>query len=54
MVQYEFYMEQAKEAYTKAVYDSVVEQYNVLKSAVHGNKGLEASTPEISLSQPWK
>ena len=46
-------MEQAKEAYTKAMYDSVNEQYNVLKSAVHGKKGLGASTPKVSLSQPW-
>nr|QNN94188.1 glycerol-3-phosphate acyltransferase [Ammopiptanthus nanus] len=46
--------EKAKEAYTKAVYDSVIEQYNVLKSAIHSKKGLEASTPEVSLSQPWK
>ncbi|XP_061343098.1 glycerol-3-phosphate acyltransferase, chloroplastic [Gastrolobium bilobum] len=46
--------EKAKEAYTKAAYDSVTEQYNVLKSAIHGKKGLEASTPKVSLSQPWK
>ncbi|MED6183169.1 hypothetical protein PIB30_035589 [Stylosanthes scabra] len=45
--------EQAKDAYTKALYDSVTEQYNVLKAAVHGKKGLQASTPKVSLSQPW-
>lgn len=45
--------EMAKEAYTKALYDSVTEQYNVLKSAIHGKKGLEASTSAVSLSQPW-
>jgi len=26
----------------------------VLKSAIQGKKGLEASTPVVSLSQPWK
>ncbi|KAK7307334.1 hypothetical protein VNO77_40296 [Canavalia gladiata] len=46
--------EKAKEVYTKALYDSVTEQYNVLKSAIHGKKGFEASTPVVSLSQPWK
>ncbi|KAI7989540.1 hypothetical protein LOK49_LG13G01872 [Camellia lanceoleosa] len=45
--------EEAKMAYTQALYDSVVDQYNVLKSAIHGKKGLEASVPTISLSQPW-
>ncbi|CAL0331600.1 unnamed protein product [Lupinus luteus] len=45
--------EKAKEAYSKAVYISVNEQYNVLKSAIHGKKGLEASTHKVSLSQPW-
>ncbi|KAE9607002.1 hypothetical protein Lal_00026218 [Lupinus albus] len=45
--------EKAKEAYSKAVYISVNEQYNVLKSAIHSKKGLEASTHKVSLSQPW-
>ncbi|XP_057417180.1 glycerol-3-phosphate acyltransferase, chloroplastic [Lotus japonicus] len=45
--------ENAKEVYTKALYESVADQYNVLKSAVHGKNGLEASTPVVSLSQPW-
>ncbi|OIV94435.1 hypothetical protein TanjilG_25497 [Lupinus angustifolius] len=45
--------EKAKDAYSKAVYISVNEQYNVLKSAIHGKKGLEASTHKVSLSQPW-
>ncbi|CAN1334054.1 Glycerol-3-phosphate acyltransferase, chloroplastic [Linum perenne] len=43
--------EQAKEAYTKALYDSVSEQYNVLQSAVQGKHNV--SSPEVSLSQPW-
>ncbi|RVW72711.1 Glycerol-3-phosphate acyltransferase, chloroplastic [Vitis vinifera] len=30
--------DEAKEAYTQAFYNSVVEQYNVLNSAIHGNK----------------
>ncbi|XP_057763342.1 glycerol-3-phosphate acyltransferase, chloroplastic [Arachis stenosperma] len=45
--------EQAKDDYTKVLYDSVTEQYTVLKAAVHGKKGLQASTPKVSLSQPW-
>lgn len=45
--------DESKLAYTRALYDSVVEQYNVLTSAIHGKKGLEASIPAVSLSQPW-
>ncbi|PIN10631.1 Glycerol-3-phosphate 1-O-acyltransferase [Handroanthus impetiginosus] len=45
--------EKVKMAYTQSLYSSVCEQYNVLKSAVHGKQGLNASTPTISLSQPW-
>ncbi|XVE57379.1 hypothetical protein DITRI_Ditri04bG0086800 [Diplodiscus trichospermus] len=45
--------EEAKDAYTRGLYKSVVEQYNVLKSAIHGKQGLEASTAGVSLSQPW-
>lgn len=45
--------EEAKKAYAQLLYDSVTEQYNVLKSAIHSNRGLEASIPTVSLSQPW-
>ncbi|XP_050263710.1 glycerol-3-phosphate acyltransferase, chloroplastic isoform X2 [Quercus robur] len=45
--------EEAKDLYTQAVYNVVMEQYNVLKSAIHAKQGLEASTPSVSLSQPW-
>ncbi|KAJ9135101.1 hypothetical protein P3X46_032320 [Hevea brasiliensis] len=45
--------EEAKKAYAQVLYDSVTEQYNVLKSAIHGKRGLEASSPTVSLSQPW-
>ncbi|MBA0861244.1 hypothetical protein Goshw_026067 [Gossypium schwendimanii] len=45
--------EEAKDVYTQALYKSVTEQYNVLKSAIHGKQGLEASTAGIALSQPW-
>ncbi|XP_052210070.1 glycerol-3-phosphate acyltransferase, chloroplastic isoform X2 [Diospyros lotus] len=45
--------EESKMAFTQALYDSVMEQYNVLKCAIHGKKGLESSAPSISLSQPW-
>ncbi|GER34646.1 glycerol-3-phosphate acyltransferase [Striga asiatica] len=44
--------DEAKLAYTQALFSSVSEQYNVLKSAIHGKQGLKASTPTISLSQP--
>ncbi|XP_022860740.1 glycerol-3-phosphate acyltransferase, chloroplastic isoform X1 [Olea europaea var. sylvestris] len=46
--------EEAKVAYTQSLYSSVNEQYNVLKSAIHGKQGLMASTPIVSLSQPWQ
>ncbi|KAI4377988.1 hypothetical protein MLD38_015534 [Melastoma candidum] len=45
--------EEAKEAYTRAVYGSVVKQYEVLKAAIQGQKGLKASTEYVTLSQPW-
>ncbi|XP_015875079.3 glycerol-3-phosphate acyltransferase ATS12, chloroplastic [Ziziphus jujuba] len=45
--------EEAGQVYTQALYNSVNEQYNVLKSAVHGKQGLHASTPAVSLSQLW-
>ncbi|KAB2001959.1 hypothetical protein E1A91_D11G032200v1 [Gossypium mustelinum] len=45
--------EEVKDVYTQALYKSVTEQYNVLKSAIHGKQGLEASTAGIALSQPW-
>nr|ATJ44624.1 glycerol-3-phosphate acyltransferase [Theobroma cacao] len=45
--------EEAKDVYSQALYKSVTKQYNVLKSAVHGKQGLEASTAGVSLSQPW-
>ncbi|XP_030533711.2 glycerol-3-phosphate acyltransferase ATS12, chloroplastic [Rhodamnia argentea] len=45
--------EEAKEAYARALYESITAQYNILKSAIHDKKGLEASTAEVSFSQPW-
>ncbi|KAA8525837.1 hypothetical protein F0562_007692 [Nyssa sinensis] len=45
--------EEAKVAYTQALHDSVMQQYRVLNSAIHGKQGLEASIPTVSLSQPW-
>ncbi|XVF52040.1 hypothetical protein PTKIN_Ptkin04bG0233200 [Pterospermum kingtungense] len=45
--------EEVKDVCTQALYKSVSEQYNVLKSAIHGKQGLEASTAAVSLSQPW-
>ncbi|WOG90055.1 hypothetical protein DCAR_0209296 [Daucus carota subsp. sativus] len=46
--------EEAKVAYSQALYDSVNQQYNVLRSAIHGKQGLAASIPTVSLSQPWQ
>nr|XP_016475022.1 PREDICTED: glycerol-3-phosphate acyltransferase, chloroplastic-like [Nicotiana tabacum]XP_016475023.1 PREDICTED: glycerol-3-phosphate acyltransferase, chloroplastic-like [Nicotiana tabacum] len=46
--------EEAKLVYTKALYDSVNQQYNVLNSAINGKQGQEVSTPSVSLSQPWQ
>ncbi|XP_050232657.1 glycerol-3-phosphate acyltransferase, chloroplastic isoform X1 [Mercurialis annua] len=45
--------EEAAEAYAQFLYGSVAEQYNVLKSAIHGKRGLAASTSRVLLSQPW-
>ncbi|XP_028805976.1 glycerol-3-phosphate acyltransferase, chloroplastic [Neltuma alba] len=45
--------EKSKDAYAQALYNSVTEQYAVLKSAIHGQQGLAASIPNVSLSQPW-
>ncbi|XP_078439915.1 phospholipid/glycerol acyltransferase family protein [Wolffia australiana] len=45
--------EEDKEAFSGALYNSVCEQYSVLKSAVYGDSGLAASTSTVSLSQPW-
>ncbi|KAK4389713.1 Glycerol-3-phosphate acyltransferase, chloroplastic [Sesamum angolense] len=44
----------AKDAFSELLYYSVCEQYNVLTSAIHGKQGLAASTPTVSLSQPWE
>ncbi|KAG9154657.1 hypothetical protein Leryth_021149 [Lithospermum erythrorhizon] len=46
--------EEARTVYTRALYESVSRQYSILKSAIHGKQGLEASTSAVSLSQPWQ
>ncbi|XP_073311626.1 glycerol-3-phosphate acyltransferase ATS12, chloroplastic [Primulina huaijiensis] len=46
--------EEAKKAYAESLYSSVSEQYNILKFAIHGKQGMKASTPTVSLSQPWQ
>nr|GME00063.1 glycerol-3-phosphate acyltransferase, chloroplastic [Ipomoea batatas] len=46
--------EEAKSAYSKALFNSVNQQYKVLTSAIHGKQGLKASTTTVSLSQPWQ
>ncbi|GMJ04980.1 ACYLTRANSFERASE 1 [Hibiscus trionum] len=45
--------EEVKDEFTRSLYESVTEQYNVLKSAIHEKQGLEASTEGVALSQPW-
>ncbi|KGN60352.1 hypothetical protein Csa_001172 [Cucumis sativus] len=45
--------DEVREAYSKALYDSVAKQYNVLKAAIDGKQELEASVADVSLSQPW-
>ncbi|XP_078163495.1 phospholipid/glycerol acyltransferase family protein isoform X1 [Carex rostrata] len=47
-------IEEGKELFSQALYESVTRQYNALKSAIYGNKGLGASSDSISLSQPWQ
>ncbi|XP_068650539.1 glycerol-3-phosphate acyltransferase ATS12, chloroplastic-like isoform X2 [Aristolochia californica] len=47
-------LDEAKAAFSQALYSSVTDQYNILKSAVHGNQGLDASNSYVSLSQPWQ
>ncbi|XP_064995675.1 glycerol-3-phosphate acyltransferase ATS12, chloroplastic isoform X4 [Musa acuminata AAA Group] len=44
---------EAKKAFVWALYGSVIEQYNVLESAIYGFQGLNASNSIISLSLPW-
>ncbi|KAL5724726.1 glycerol-3-phosphate 1-O-acyltransferase [Ranunculus cassubicifolius] len=46
--------EEIKLKFSSALYKSVSEQYDVLKSATYGNQGHKASIPTVSLSQPWK
>ncbi|XP_074264662.1 glycerol-3-phosphate acyltransferase, chloroplastic-like isoform X3 [Silene latifolia] len=45
---------EVKSTYAHVLHDSVNEQYKVLKAAIHGKQGLEASTPALSLLQPWR
>lgn len=45
---------QARDAFSKAVHEEVVNHYDVLFDAIHGNKGSSASTSGVVLSQPWK
>ncbi|KAH9321312.1 hypothetical protein KI387_015951, partial [Taxus chinensis] len=45
--------EKVREAFSKALYDTVVMHYNVLKSAIYGGKGMDASDSYVNLCQPW-
>jgi glycerol-3-phosphate O-acyltransferase len=49
-----FLFMQGRELFTKTLYDTVVNQYNVLKSAIVRGHGEAASSPVVSLSQPWR
>lgn len=48
-----YFVWQVRQAYSKALFDSVATQYNVLKTAIYDRRGLGASTADVSLSQPW-
>ncbi|RLN18986.1 hypothetical protein C2845_PM02G18780 [Panicum miliaceum] len=45
--------DEGRELFTDTLYSSVVNQYNVLKSAIFRDRGAAANTA-ISLSQPWR
>lgn len=45
--------DKAKEVFSQALYNSVTEQYSVLKSAILEYNGIDASNSVVSLSQPW-
>ncbi|KAL6905400.1 hypothetical protein ACP4OV_003001 [Aristida adscensionis] len=47
-------VDEGRELFTKALYDSVVNQYSVLKAAIFIDHGTAASSPVVSLSQPWR
>ncbi|KAK3153406.1 hypothetical protein QOZ80_2BG0172080 [Eleusine coracana subsp. coracana] len=47
-------IDEGRELFAKTLYDSVVNQYNVLKTAIFRDHGAAASSPVISLSQPWR
>ncbi|GJM91582.1 hypothetical protein PR202_ga07968 [Eleusine coracana subsp. coracana] len=47
-------IDEGRELFAKTLYDSVVNQYNVLKTAIFRDHGAAASSPVMSLSQPWR
>jgi glycerol-3-phosphate O-acyltransferase len=49
-----FFFTQGRELFTNTLYNSVVNQYNVLKSAIFRDRGAAVSNNAISLSQPWR
>ncbi|KAF3790714.1 Glycerol-3-phosphate acyltransferase [Nymphaea thermarum] len=44
--------DETRMAFAKALYDSITNQYNLLKSAIYEGKG-DASSSSVVLSQPW-
>ncbi|XP_042021335.1 glycerol-3-phosphate acyltransferase, chloroplastic-like isoform X2 [Salvia splendens] len=47
------YPDEAKSTYSELLYSSICQQYDVLKSAIYGKQGLNASSPTVLLTQPW-
>ncbi|CAN6324444.1 unnamed protein product [Urochloa humidicola] len=46
--------DEGRELFSDTLYNSVVNQYNVLKSAIFKDSGVASSNTAISLSQPWR
>uniref|UniRef100_A0A0D9XMX1 Glycerol-3-phosphate acyltransferase, chloroplastic n=1 Tax=Leersia perrieri TaxID=77586 RepID=A0A0D9XMX1_9ORYZ len=47
-------VDECREKFSEALYNSVIDQYNVLKSAIFRGRGAVSSNSDISLSQPWR
>ncbi|KAL3681949.1 hypothetical protein R1sor_024905 [Riccia sorocarpa] len=45
--------EQARDKFSQSSWEIVNEQYSVLRKAIHGRQGLQASSQSTQLSQPW-
>ncbi|XP_052134173.1 glycerol-3-phosphate acyltransferase, chloroplastic [Oryza glaberrima] len=47
-------VDECREKFSESLYNSVVDQYNALKSAIFRGRGADSSDSAISLSQPWR